>query len=299
MRRREFIASLPLIPAVAYGKDAPSARVHRLAPSVYCWLDDLRTHEQTNVGWVVFRDYVLVIDANFPWAAPKIISQIKKTTDKPIRFLFNTHYHADHTYGNIVFVRAGASVVATQACAREFQRYGLMDVHNQVKNPRWPLANASVRFRTSLLFDDGEQRVELIRMGPAHTAGDGVAYLPKQQILFVGDLAVNWTHGNNLSDPEVDCERWLRVLDELASWQVKTVVPAHGDLGTTETLHAQHAYLNAVLRQVQAGIRQGKSVNELVKENDLAKYKRFGADAEENADAIRDAYRYFTSRVRD
>ena len=172
-----------------------------------------------------------------------------------------------------------------------------MDMHNQVKNPRWPLANASVRFRTSLLFDDGEQRVELIRMGPAHTAGDGVVYLPKQEVLFVGDLAVNWTHGNNLSDPEVDCQRWLRVLDQLAAWRVKVVVPAHGDLGTTGTLYAQRTYLSAVLRQVQAGIRRGKSVNELVKENDLARYERLGADPEENADAIRDAYRYLTSRV--
>lgn len=300
MRRREFIASLPLMYVPAYGQDrhsTPSRKVHQLAPSVYCWLGDLRKHEQTNVGWVVFRDYVLVIDANFPWAVPKIISEIRKTTDKPIRFVFNTHYHADHTYGNIIFVQAGATVVATEALAREFGRYALMDVHNQVKDPQWPLADATVRFRNSLAFDDGEQHVELIRMGPAHTAGDAVAYLRNQEILFVGDLAVNWTHGNNLSDPEVDCDRWLRVLDELASWKVKVVVPAHGDFGTVETLHAQYTYLNAVLREVQAGIRQGKSVNQLIKENDLARYKRFGADPEENADAIRDAYHYFFSRV--
>jgi cyclase len=296
MRRREFIASIPIIPAAAYGQGGLSPRVRQLAPSVYCWLGDLATHEQTNVGWVVFRDYVLVIDANFPWAAPKIISEIKKTTEKPIRFVFNTHYHADHSYGNIVFVRAGASVVATQAFAQEFDRYAQMDVRNQVKQLHWPLANASIRFRDSLVFDDGEQRVELMRVGPAHTSGDGVAYLPKQEILFVGDLAVNWTHGNNLSDPEVNCEGWLRVLDEMAGWKLKVVVPAHGDFGTAETLRAQRVYLDAVLRQVKAGMGQGKSVNQLVRENDLAQYKPFGGDADENADAIRDAYHYYTSK---
>jgi cyclase len=302
MRRREFIVSIPIISAAAYGQDPASTRVHRLAPSVYCWLGDRPTHQQTNVGWVVFRDYVLVIDANFPWAAPRIISEIRKTTDKPVRFVFNTHYHADHSYGNIVFVRAGASVVATQAFAREFDRYALGDARDQVKAPpaphqfQWPLANASVRFRDSLVFDDGEERVELIRMGPAHTSGDGVAYLPKQQILFVGDLAVNWTRGNNLSDPEANYEGWLRVLDEMAGWKLKVVVPAHGDFGTAETLRAQRVYLDAVLLQVKTGIKQGKSVNQLVRENDLARYKPFGGDANENADAIRDAYHYYTSK---
>ncbi|HET7213968.1 MAG TPA: MBL fold metallo-hydrolase [Terriglobia bacterium] len=296
MQRREFIASIPILSAAASGQGPLSPRVRKLAPSVYSWMGDLATHEQTNVGWVVFHDYVLVIDANFPWAAPKIISEIRKTTDKPIRFVFNTHYHADHSYGNIVFVRAGAAVVATQAYAREFDRYALMDVHGQVKDPRWPLANASVRFRDSLIFDDGKQRVELIRMGPAHTSGDGIAYFPKEEIIFVGDLAVNWTRGNNLSDPEVNYEGWLHVLDEMARWKVKLVVPAHGDFGTTETLRAQRVYLNAVLLQVKAGIRQGKSVDQLVRENDLARYKNFGADANENADAIRDAYRYYTAK---
>jgi cyclase len=302
MRRREFIVSIPIISAAAYGQDHASPRVRQLAPSVYCWIGDRPTHQQTNVGWVVFRDYVLVIDANFPWAAPKIIREIRKTTDKPIRFVFNTHYHADHSYGNIVFVRAGAAVVATQAFAQEFDRYALGDTRDQVKAPpaphqfQWPIANASVRFRDSLVFDDGEQRVELIRMGPAHTSGDGVAYLPKQQILFVGDLAVNWTRGNNLSDPEANYEGWLRALDEMAGWKLKVVVPAHGDFGTAETLRAQGVYLDAVLRQVKAGIKQGKSVDQLVRENDLARYKPFGGDANENADAIRDAYHYYTSK---
>jgi cyclase len=302
MRRREFIVSIPIISAAAYGQDHASPRVRQLAPSVYCWLGDRPTHQQTNVGWVVFRDYVLVIDANFPWAAPKIISEIRKTTDKPIRFVFNTHYHADHSYGNIVFVRAGAAVVATQAFAREFDRYALGDTRDQVKAPpaphpfQWPIANASVQFRDSLVFDDGKQRVELIRMGPAHTSGDGVAYLPKQQILFVGDLAVNWTRGNNLSDPEANYEGWLRALDEMAGWKLKVVVPGHGDFGTAETLRAQRVYLDAVLRQVKAGIKQGKSVNQLVRENDLARYKPFGGDANENADAIRNAYHYYTSK---
>ena len=110
------------------------SRVHQLAPDIYYWAGDLSKHEQTNVGFVVFRDYVLVIDANFPWAAEKIIADIKTITPKPIRFVFNTHYHADHTLGNSVFVAHGASIVSTDDLAIELGTKGMEDVKDQIKN---------------------------------------------------------------------------------------------------------------------------------------------------------------------
>ena len=52
-----------------------------------------------NTGWIVFQDYVMVIDANFPWGARAVLNDLRQTTDKPIRFVFNTHYHGDHSQG--------------------------------------------------------------------------------------------------------------------------------------------------------------------------------------------------------
>ena len=68
-----------------------------------------------NTGWVAFCDYVLVIDANFPWGARAVLDDIRKTTDKPIRFVFDTHYHSDHSFGNSVFVDAGATILTIHA----------------------------------------------------------------------------------------------------------------------------------------------------------------------------------------
>ena len=168
-------------------------RVHQLARDVYYWSGDLSKHEQTNVGFVVFRDYVLVIDANFPWAAEKIIADIKAITPKPIRFVFNTHYHADHTLGNSVFIAHGAAIVSTDDLALELGTKGMEDVKDQTKITLEHLELPSIRFQDRLVFDDGQHRVELIKYGQAHTKGDGVAYLPAEGIVFVGDLAVNWT----------------------------------------------------------------------------------------------------------
>src|SRR5947208_12087231 len=72
----------------------------------------------SNNIWVVFEDYVVVIDANFPKEASDVIEAIKKTTDKPIRYVLDTHHHGDHSYGNAVFGQAGASIVAQANCAR-------------------------------------------------------------------------------------------------------------------------------------------------------------------------------------
>ena len=90
---------------------AQPGAVQKLAPGVYVWQGDRDKREPANCMWVIFKDYVLVVDANFPWAAREIIAKIKSTTDKPIRFVLNTHYHGDHSYGNSVFTDVGALII--------------------------------------------------------------------------------------------------------------------------------------------------------------------------------------------
>src|SRR5215813_10894229 len=262
------------------------SRVHQLARDVYYWAGDLSTHEQTNVGFVVFRDYVLVIDANFPWAAEHILADIKTITSKPVRFVFNTHYHADHTMGNSVFTAHGAAVVSTEDLARELGTKGMEDIREQTRMKMDHLELPSIRFPDRLVFDDGEHRVELIKYGQAHTKGDGVAYLPAEGIVFVGDLAVNWTHGNNLSDQYVRYIGWIRALDNIAKLPIKTVVPAHGDLGDVDLLNRQRDFIADMWKQVKQGLKAGKSSAELKKTVQLSQHGIFAADPQETADEI-------------
>src|SRR5713101_303562 len=87
----------------------------------------------SNNIWIVFEDYVVVIDANFPKEAGDVIDAIKKTTDKPIRYVLDTHHDDDHSYGNAVFAKVGSSIVAQLNCFRllrdegseEFKKAGL------------------------------------------------------------------------------------------------------------------------------------------------------------------------------
>ncbi len=214
-----------------------------------------------------------------------------------MRFVVNTHYHADHSYGNTVFAEAGAVIVCSEDCASEALNKGSADVANQAKGSKEPIVYPGLRFDVRMAFDDGQRRIDLVKVGPAHTRGDVVAYLPKEQILFVGDLAVNWTHGNNVSDPDADLVNWIAVLDKLASWDATTVVPAHGAIATRELLPRQRRYFADLLAAVYGGIAAGKSAAQVANETNLSQHQPFGADRTQTADQLKTVYRALRARA--
>jgi len=295
------VASLTFALLLFFGARAQSNRVQQLAPGIYFWQGDRDKREPANCTWVVFKDYVLVIDANFPWGAREILPEIKHTTSKPIRFVFNTHYHGDHSTGNSLFVDKGATIVCSQACDGELRTKGAKawanlkgDAAHSLEGTRFEAA--SITFSDGMVFDDGTQRVELTRLGPGHSKGDAVAYLPKEKILVTGDLCVTWAFGNNVADADADYDNWLRALDKMAGWDVKTVIPGHGAPSAPPALRMQHEYLADMLIQVRAGLHAGKSADELAHQINLSKDGFIAGDAEANAGSIRAMYRNLATK---
>ena len=273
---------------------AQSVPVRELAPGVFYYFGDELKHRSANCVWVVFRDYVVVVDANYPWAAKEILQEIRKTTSKPVRFVLNTHYHHDHTFGNGVFADAGATIVSTANAANEMKTLGRKEWSaNYSGQPLdgYTQVFPTMTFDSTLVFDDGVHRIEFIRMGPAHTSGDAVAFLPHESILITGDLFVNgnpW--GNNVADPDADYDRWLQVLDTLFGMNVKTIVPGHGELATSATLMQQRNYLADMLAQVRQCIKSGKSSDETVRTVNLSAHPGYGANKTSTDRSVRAMY---------
>ena len=246
---------------------AEAAKADLVAPDVYFHDGQVSDTADAvcNNGWIVFEDYVLVIDANFPAGAKLIIGKIRALTDKPIRFAFDTHHHGDHAYGNQVFVENGGVPVAHTGVIAEMKHYETGYYGNEPG--RWEAAMKdradlrttklkppSVLFSRDLIFDDGKHRVELMHLGVSHTHGDAVAWLPKEGILFTGDMCVNGPY-NYVGDGEVG--KWVATLDAARKLGAKIVCPGHGPRSVGTVLDDQQAFFKALRQQVGTTMTDG------------------------------------------
>ena len=246
-----------------------------------------------NQGWVEFRDFVLVIDANFPNQADKVIAIIRRHTDKPIRYVFDTHYHGDHADGNQKYTEIGAIAVASENSREQFETKGIAGFRKsrQDKPDEYgPLEyeKPSEYFARKLVIDDGTQRVELLHFGHAHTPGDAVAWLPKHGILFTGDACVNGAF-NYTGDS--DTESWIRVLTEMEQFPVRTIAPGHGEAATKELIATQRRYFVELREAIGRAINDGKTLDQIKNSVDLPFYREWtGVPVSERVENIEHVY---------
>jgi cyclase len=216
----------------------------------------------SNRGWVVFSDYVLVIDASFPAGAEETVRAVRATTDRPIRFAFDTHHHGDHAYGNQVFTNQGATAIAHVGVLEEMRRvetgyYGGTagrwedEAKSRDDMRARRLAPPSLLFPNQLIFDDGKQRAELVHFGMGHTRGDAFAWLPQHRVLFTGDACVNGAW-NFVGDGHVG--QWIRTLDEPRKLAPRVLCPGHGPRGSIDILDDQQQFFIRLTQEVERRI---------------------------------------------
>jgi phosphoglycerate dehydrogenase-like enzyme/glyoxylase-like metal-dependent hydrolase (beta-lactamase superfamily II) len=283
-----LLAVASLVACAPAADDLPKMKfgdVKEVAPGVFFRYSAISATDKavvfggSNNTWVVFRDYVVVIDANFPQGAQEVIDAVKKTTDKPIRYVFDTHHHGDHAYGNAVFDKIGAGIIATANCARLLRIDGPKQFEEAGKGPtgRKDVAESTLKvpnviFDDKLVLDDGTQRIEFLFLGHAHTAGDGFAYLPRHKILCTGDACVNGAF-NFLGHS--DTASWIRVLERAQQLDVNLICPGHGQVAGKDLLETQKRYFIDLRNEVQKGIDAGKNGEDIGKAIDMPWYKEW------------------------
>jgi cyclase len=311
MCRRLSLLVLLLAGLPGYAGGLPKMKfneVRQVAPGVFFRYSAISATDKSvvfggsNNIWVVFKDYVVVFDANFPKEADDVLKAIRKTTAKPVRFVIDSHHHGDHAYGNAVFAKAGATILAQAHCARLLREVGPKQFAEAGKPPtgRKDVAASFLKapdliFEEKLVLDDGTQRIELLFLGHCHTAGDCFAYLPKQKILCTGDACVNGAF-NYLGDS--DTAAWVRNLEKAQQLDVKLILPGHGLPAGKELLGKQRRYFVELRQQVQKGIAAGKDLEDIVKDIDIPWYKDWtGVEARSQIENTKYVYNELTGRV--
>jgi len=279
--------------------------VREIAPGVFFRYSSISATDPSvpfggcNNTWVVFKEFVVVIDANFPKEAEDVIAASKKTTDKPIRYVFDTHHHGDHAYGNTVWAKAGAKVIGHVNCSRLLEMNGPKQWAEAARD-RKDIANNKLKtvdipFDEKHVIDDGVQRVEFLYFGHAHTPGDAVAYLPRHKLLCTGDACVNGAfnfmgHSNSAS--------WIKVLDRMKDLDVAMIAPGHGKVTTKDLLDKQQRYFVDMRAAVKKGIEDKKTLAESTETIGMPWYKEWtGKDASKIPDNVGHVYKELTGKI--
>jgi glyoxylase-like metal-dependent hydrolase (beta-lactamase superfamily II) len=225
-----------------------------------------------NATIIEMKDYLIVVDANFPVGARLIMEAIRKVSSKPVKYVFDTHHHADHSSGNAVWHKAGATTLAYVGVAEELKRMKppapelsalqrkMADMH--VPSAEGPIEPPMQSFDASpFVLDDGSRRVEFHFLGWAHTRGDGFVFLPKEKILCTGDALANGGY-NYLGDGYV--ENWNNVLRKAKTFGAKYVIPGHGPLAGPDVFDGQMLFFTELEKAVRAAIARGQKLDALV-----------------------------------
>jgi len=273
--------------------------VHQVAPGIYYRQSEDEKRIIATTSWIEFKDFLVVIDANFPWGAKAILQDLKQTTQKPMRFVLDTHYHADHSYGNGVFAEAGAIIISSDATAEDSRNRNTKSWANdkgvgEQNLKQYSLVHPELTFNDTITIDDGSRRLELMRVGPGHTRGDVIAWLPAERIVFTGDLCTTRAQ-NNLGDPGMSPDGWLKILDNLIRMDPSIVVPGHGRDGTADALKGQRAYLSAIFEAVRAGLAKKESPDDIYTQIEWSRYKPWSDDENRNHAAVNAAYKNISS----
>jgi cyclase len=231
-----------------------------VGPDAYAYVQAGGGTGISNAGLIAGDEGALAVDALFmPPMTQAFLSAIKRVTQKPVRQLVNTHHHADHTMGNQFFLPT--QIISHANCRREMLRVGLPTDRLAELVPQFAdqlrqinLTLPDVTFDDRLVLHFGDRVIELIYLGPAHTIGDTVVYLPQDKLLFAGDIAFHYVTPLAF---EGHVSGWIKVIDRISKLDIETVVPGHGPVGGKAELREMRDYLALLRREAKKCFQEG------------------------------------------
>ena len=245
--------------------------LRRIGPNVWVATDDSNGDAGANAGFILGDNGVVVIDTfENEQAAKSLLVEIKKITHLPLKFVVNTHYHADHVAGNRVFSDAGAVIVAHRNVASWINSENLKLFGEKIKPEEKTMVNhllgPEVVYDSELTLLLGTRHIDL-RFFPGHTGGDTIVSIPDAGVVFCGDLFWRKTLPNLIDATTSD---WIHTLAEIpsilpeASGRTATFVPGHGAIGNTRDLQEFQNYLEFLRSITQRSMNNGKTGDDLV-----------------------------------
>jgi cyclase len=266
---------------------ASAATVHKIGSDLYAYVSD--NDSSANSTFLVSEQGILVVDTGLnTQEGRKLLDEIRKLSQAPVRWIVNTHYHPDHRGGNSA-VGPNAVIISTYetraAVLRSQHEQGAQASHKTA--PEYQLNQIFPGKQGPTLFIGGHE-VQIYHPGPAHTLGDAVVYFPDQHAIATGDLFL--TNSCPAMD-DGDMENWITALDQMLALPLEHVVPGHFELATKNELQHFRNYLADLRDQVAHMRSNGMSLAQIQKQlvlnayKDLRQFPQYEATFKDNAAA--------------
>jgi cyclase len=219
-----------------------------------------------NIGVSSGADGVFIIDDDMPPVAAKIDAALRTIQDEPVRMVFNTHWHFDHTGGNKHFGEQGALIIAHDNVRERMSTQQFSALTNTKTQPSSDVAIPVVTFDSTISFHLNGDTIRAQHIPLGHTDGDSVLFFEDQNVVHMGDLFFNKMY------PVVDISAggsargMIRAIDTLLPMlnEDTVLIPGHGEVAGISELKDFRQMLNTVTNRVQMLVDEGKTADEVV-----------------------------------
>jgi glyoxylase-like metal-dependent hydrolase (beta-lactamase superfamily II) len=230
-----------------------------------------------NIAASVGEDGIVIVDDQYAPLADKIAAALKGigVTDKPVRFVINTHYHGDHTGGNLALATGGSTIIAQDNVRKRLETGGKAGNGGGVSMEQKVAATGAlpiITFDHDVTVHLNGEDIRALHFPAGHTDGDAIVFFPKANVVHMGDDFVRYgypfidvTSGGSVQGMIAACDKVVAVLPA----DVK-VIPGHGQLSNLAEIRDYSTMLKETSAAVQAAIKSGKTVDQMKKEKILA-----------------------------
>lgn len=210
------------------------------------------------------EDGLLMVDAQYAQLSEKIKNAIAEIAEGRVTYLLNTHWHGDHTGGNLSFADDGATVIAHENVRNRVSTRQDRDgrISEPLQEGAWPI----LTFNRDMHIYFNNEDIHLFHVGKAHTDGDIMVYFAKENVLHMGDVYFANRYPYVDLSSKGDVEGFLRAVDHaiyLVNDDTK-IIPGHGSLSNKKELIEYKKTLSTIIGRIKTAVEEGKSLEEVL-----------------------------------